>query len=99
MSHKKKVGTFQREKLGRHGEYAHFDPPLNFFMKDNARPHIFAKQLQEIAELSGDSTIEKYLKHRANKRNRLLYADERGIPNVERSRSTPLQGHDWFLIS
>ncbi|HUC97909.1 MAG TPA: hypothetical protein VMR88_05480 [Candidatus Polarisedimenticolaceae bacterium] len=40
------------------------------------------EQLKEIAGLSGASTIEKYFKDRANKRNHLLYASERGIPNV-----------------
>jgi hypothetical protein len=84
VSQKKVWVRFNAEKFGHPGNYLNFVPPLNFSMKDNdLLPHNFSKQLQEIAELSGASSIEKYLKERANKRNRLLYADERGIPNVE----------------
>lgn len=83
VSQKKVWVLFNAEHFGSPGKHAQFIPPLNFSMKDNELlPHTFTEQLKEIAGLSGASTIEKYLKDRANKRNRLLYASEGGIPNV-----------------
>lgn len=57
-------------------------PPLGFSIKLNDRMYFFEQELLRIA--SGDSRqdIIKYIKRMANRRNQVLYAQDRGIPNV-----------------
>ena len=57
-------------------------PPLGFSIKLNDRMYFFEQELLKIA--SGDSRqdILKYIKRMANRRNQVLYAQARGIPNV-----------------
>ena len=57
-------------------------PPLGFSIKLNDRMYFFEQELKKIA--SGDSRqdVRKYIRRMANRRNQVLYAQSRGIPNV-----------------
>jgi len=71
------------------GRFVRADPPLGFTANDSAtgRPIVldFESSLHKEVESKGLSDTMKYLQERANRRNRLLYASERGIPRAEGS--------------
>lgn len=62
------------------------DEPFNFSMwSDRTGPfklHDFSEELMVLATDKGVHNIEAYVKAEANKRNRLLYASDQGIPSV-----------------
>lgn len=57
-------------------------PPLHFSITQNDALHDFSRQLDNIAKSKQAASILKHLKERANKRNQLLYASTKGIPQV-----------------
>lgn len=62
------------------------DEPFNFAMWSDRsgpfKPHDFSEELLALATDKGAHNIEAYIKDEANKRNRLLYASEQGIPSA-----------------
>jgi hypothetical protein len=57
------------------------EPPLDVSVKINGVPHNFSEPLQRIAE-SNKSKVDKIVDERQNRRNRLLYASQQGIPAI-----------------
>ncbi|MGC5197864.1 hypothetical protein, partial [Aphanothece microscopica] len=58
------------------------DPPLGFSIKLNDRVYFFEQELLEIASGESRQDIIRYVKRMANHRNKVLYAQASGIPNV-----------------
>jgi hypothetical protein len=62
---------------------ARFVPPLHFSVSvEDGKLYDFSRQIKSLAADKGVDSIQKYLKRRANQRNRLLYASEKGIPGI-----------------
>jgi len=58
-------------------------PPLNFVLGDeNKKPLSFEKQFYQLASDKNFESIKKYLESVANQRNEILYASDKGIPEV-----------------
>lgn len=58
-------------------------PPLNFSVtQESGALHDFGSQLDAVAKTKQRDSILVYLKHRANMRNRILYATAQGMPTV-----------------
>lgn len=57
-------------------------PPLGFSIKLNDQIYFFKQELLEIASGDSHQDIIKYVKRMANRRNKVLYAQAEGIPNV-----------------
>lgn len=72
------------------------DHPFNFAMKKNGDEdvYLFEDELREIASFAGAASIKQAVAERANLRNRLLYASDQGIPNVEFPDNTLLLYRD-----
>lgn len=70
------------------------DPPFGFTVTDPATgsPIDFEQNMREVVEGNGLNDTLEYLKERANRRNRLLYATEQGIPRLERPAEQFLLG-------
>jgi hypothetical protein len=66
---------------GRWGEPV---PPLNFSIVGDVdgRRARFGREINQLAKGAGKANVQKYLKDVANLRNKLLYADEKGVPAV-----------------
>jgi len=66
------------------GTIARPDPPLGFTVSDpgTGHPIDFEKNMRDVVESKGLKDTVDYLKERANRRNLILYASERGIPSV-----------------
>lgn len=58
-------------------------PPLGFNMSVDEELHDFREEFRKIANGRGVDSIEGYVRERANRRNRLLYASGEGIPRVD----------------
>lgn len=67
------------------GTTARSDPPLGFTAADSATgsPMDFEKSMDAVVAAHGLSDTLAYLRERANRRNRLLYAGEQGIPTLD----------------
>lgn len=63
--------------------YSYPIPPLNFEFKLNGDPISYDKQISDYLEHVGAADIVKYVKDRANVRNKVLYASNEGCPGVE----------------
>ena len=63
-------------------KYAYPEPPLHFTISRASHPHDFTDKLEEIAKKRNLRSIKKYLEGRANMRNRILYASNKGAPEV-----------------
>lgn len=90
--HRVRVRFDANALLGLDGEprYAEPDEPLNFFLKLGDGAPDFASELETIAAASGRNDTERYLTEEANFRNRLLYANDRGIERVTNARAIVL---------
>lgn len=83
---------------GREGEPVWIEPdhPLNFAMRvgqvSEDAVHLFDAELADLASEAGDHSIMTHVKRRANFRNRLLYAEDSGIPGAKLSDDT-LRAH------
>ncbi|OHD96892.1 MAG: hypothetical protein A3E21_04980 [Sulfurimonas sp. RIFCSPHIGHO2_12_FULL_36_9] len=53
-------------------------PPLNFSFKVNNEPYYFKKELQELVELNSKQIL-KQIEEKANFRNKIIYAETKGI--------------------
>ena len=58
------------------------DPPLGFALYVDDRSHDFAPELADIATGASLSSIDRFVRNRANQRNHYLYASEKGVPGV-----------------
>ena len=63
-------------------------PPLNFKFEQNGKAYDFSLELADIAKAANLETVNEYIRKLANKRNKVLYAGQDGIPSVE-SDMTP----------
>lgn len=72
------------------------DNPFNFTLRraGDETIYFFEKELREIANFRGAADIKAAISDRANLRNRLLYASDRGIPEVEFPDAALLQYRD-----
>lgn len=64
------------------------DEPLNFLVHNQSEDgdrsvHAFEEELKEIATGKGLDDVLDFLRSEANRRNRLLYANDEGIPSVQ----------------
>jgi len=57
--------------------------PLDFSVGDGGKNHDFSNELVEFAGKRGHQKILSFIKAEANLRNRVLYASDKGIPNIE----------------
>ena len=62
--------------------YVYPDPPLNWTIKVNDIICYFSDEFKKIAEKENVVSIIDYIKELANKRNRILYSSEKGIPGI-----------------
>lgn len=59
------------------------DPPLNLNIKVEGKPISFKQQVDQLASIKNVKRIEKYIDEKANERNLLLYASDKGCPHLE----------------
>ena len=59
------------------------DPPLNLHIKSDGKPISFKLQINKLATLRNVKQVEKYINDKANERNQLLYAADKGCPHLE----------------
>jgi hypothetical protein len=89
-------GGLDRPLWGRPNE------PFNFSMwSDRTGPfklHDFSEELMTLATDEGLHNIEAYVKAEANKRNRLLYASEQGIPSAMFADSYLIARRDRVIV-
>lgn len=55
-------------------------PPLNFTVKVNGKPLSYRPEIDILVETRGRKDIISYLREQANRRNKLLYANQNGYP-------------------
>lgn len=73
---------------GHDGEPVWMEPdhPLNFEIRtgpiSDKVVHLFEEELAAIASNAGDQSIRVYVERQANQRNRLLYASDKGLPDI-----------------
>lgn len=62
------------------------DEPFNWSFRSDGtgafKPHDFSEELAALASEKGARNVEAYVVNEANRRNRLLYASDQGIPSV-----------------
>lgn len=75
------------------------DNPLHFSISGENNLHDFQGQLLNIATERGCDEIADYVKREANKRNKILYASEHGIPKVSIERRNILNAKSRILIT
>lgn len=63
--------------------YSYPIPPLNFDFKLNGEPFVYDKQIEDYLQHVGAVDVVTYVKHLANLRNQVLYANHKGYPTVE----------------
>lgn len=63
-------------------KFAHPVPPLNFSVSSNGEYPSFEKQMKKILTDQNQSDIIKFVNERANLRNKILYANADGFPNI-----------------
>jgi len=56
---------------------------LNWNVKIGGKPISFQKQVKKLASVRNTKHVEKYVRDKANERNKLLYAAPQGCPHVE----------------
>ena len=61
--------------------FAKLDRPLNFNLELNGEVYDFVAEIERLAKSRKFATALKLMSDRANQRNRMLYASERGVPN------------------
>lgn len=59
------------------------DPPLNFRLAVDDKLHDFQAEVESLLSDQSVATFDKFVRERANHRNRLLYATAEGIPRVD----------------
>jgi hypothetical protein len=59
------------------------DPPLNFSISEPGVLQDFAAEIGRLVTTQRVATVEQLVRRRANERNTLLYANERGIPEFQ----------------
>ena len=80
---KKLFLTFNPKRFNPAENVARVIPPLHFSIsRHDKKLHDFSTQLASVAAEKGAPSIEKYIRDRANMRNRLLYASNKGIPSI-----------------
>lgn len=57
-------------------------PPLDFLLEIDGKPHDFRPEIEALLGAVKVAEFEKFVRGRANERNRLLYATEQGLPQV-----------------
>jgi hypothetical protein len=82
-----KVRSHDKEGVPR---WAYPVPPLHFDVRIDNELVDFSEQIKELTSHRNAKTIIDYVRRRANRRNQLLFASDKGIPNIE--------GIDDFLI-
>src|SRR5439155_12246824 len=75
-----KVLDHDREGILR---WAYPEPPLHFNIHIDNKHVDFSEQIKELASHRNAKTIIDYIRRRANRRNQLLFASAKGIPNIE----------------
>lgn len=60
------------------------EPPLGLFSKGpDGKPRDYTQEIRAIASEHGIDSVYEYIKNQANERNKMLYASDSGIPEVE----------------
>jgi hypothetical protein len=62
------------------------NPPLHLVLSLNDHPPDFSDELNELLSATNLTTVDKWILSRAEERNHLLYASEKGIPLVDPMR-------------
>ena len=63
--------------------YMVFEHPLGFFsQKPGGNERDYTKEVREVASEQGIESVFDYIKGQANKRNKMLYASDTGIPEI-----------------
>lgn len=77
-----------------------FSPlPLNLIsITPNGEPHNYQPQIDELTSNTETGKLSKHIKHEANQRNILLYANQEGLPNAEFKRSFIRENEKKVLI-
>lgn len=71
-------------KIKGEDKFAEIIPPLNFNISKNGNEIVtFSEQFDEIAQKNSFKKVMKYLKHVANQRNEVLYANSSGLPKLK----------------
>lgn len=75
------------------GHYLSPDEPLNIVVREGQDPKIatFDRHLNEWAEGKGKPGVVKYIDEAANLRNRVLYAEDGGMPSVQHPENLILE--------
>jgi len=60
--------------------WAYPEPPLNFTVDVNGQPYAFSMELRQIESAANVKSIVDHVRAIANKRNGILYASDRGVP-------------------
>lgn len=69
------------------------DPPLGFVSTGpDGKERDYTQEVRDVASEQGIESIFEYIKAQANERNKMLYASDSGIPNIENA-SEALQHH------
>jgi len=58
-------------------------PPLHFNIHIDNKLTDFSEELTDLASRRNAKTIIDYVRRRANRRNQLLFASDKGVPNIE----------------
>jgi hypothetical protein len=58
-------------------------PPLNYNISANDKLHDFGPEIEKLAQDKNVARLQDHIVERANQRNRLLYASDQGLPNVD----------------
>ena len=76
--------------------FAEIDQPFNYMLKkgESQTAYSFEQELQGLAEVRGEKSIKALVEREANLRNRLLYASDEGIPNVDFNDSIIINRRD-----
>lgn len=62
--------------------FAYPIPPLNFGIKQNGQVYNFEKEILQITNQQTINKVTSYIRSLANERNRMLYASNKGIPEI-----------------